>query len=187
MKQLHPLLAVCCVVLSTACGTQDPTTVLVENAYVVEAGQPPMTIYRVWWATSLFDEPLASSASSTAQRGVPATEFAYALVAPGWVPLDSAVPTRLIALKSKQRLTAERGELLQIRVSPLTFDGDCGAGSPLSRSDGDLITRDVFPGAFADSTYDVTTRTVVPTVEGSPDAGSQTPSDGGTATPDAMR
>ena len=79
--------------LATLAGCDDtPTTAVVENAFpaVSDAAPPaptsvyPTSVYRVWWVTTLFANAIAPGASSLTERTIPAADYAYALLAPGW-------------------------------------------------------------------------------------------------------
>ena len=155
------LLLVACV---AACETPDPTKAVVENAYPVvpEGGAPAdarVVVYKAWWAATLFGDPVAPGETSDEQRSVPETDFVYALLAPGWDPASVAPPTKLIAVKSKAKVSAPRGDTLRIVVSDGTFAGNCAAGQPLSQDDAEVITTRIFPGEFANLAYDARTCT----------------------------
>lgn len=160
-----------------ACDTEEPTKVVVENAYpVVPDGGDPATqrvVYKVWWVTTLFKEPVLPGASSDEERSVPETDFVYALLAPGWDPKSQTPPTSLLAMKSKAKVGVARGETLRIRISEDTFAGSCSAKLPLSQDDSDFITQRIFPGDFAGVAYDAKTcvGTAVPVDGGSPPDG----------------
>ena len=63
----------------------DPTTVVVDNGFPAAADAAgTMTVFKVWWVTTLFPSPVAPGASSETERTIAATDFAYALLAPGW-------------------------------------------------------------------------------------------------------
>ncbi len=101
-----------------AVGCDDaPTTAVVENAYPApgDAGlADAVTVFKVWWVTTLFPTPVAPGASSEIQRTIPGSDFAYALLAPGWLPEGETRPPRLVAMKSTQPLTATAHDLLTI-------------------------------------------------------------------------
>jgi len=146
-----------------ACETPDPTKAVVDNASQV-------VVYKAWWAATLFNEPVVPGAASDEQRSVPESDFVYALLAPGWDPESGSPPTKLVAVKSKQRLAATRGDTLHIVVSDATFAGSCDAAQPLSQEDADFITQRIFPGDFANVIYDA--KTCAPlTPAPNPDAG----------------
>jgi hypothetical protein len=169
---------------STACDTPNPTNAVVDNAYpeLADGGDPStqVVVYKAWFVTTLFTEPVLPAQSSDERRSVPATDSAYALLAPGWDPEGTAPPTALIAVQSKGKLSVRRGDVLHLAVSDATFTGNCAAKQPLSQADADFITQRIFPGDFANVTYDATTCTSAPTP--ADDAGVQgDPSEGGTA------
>jgi hypothetical protein len=140
------------------CETEDPTMVVVDNDYpaVAEGGDPAreVTVYKVWWVTSLVPEPVAPGAEGQPQRTVPGSDYAYAVLAPGWDPSSSTPPTTFLPAKSAATLSAARGDTLHVRVSDDTFAGNCGAGKPLSQDEADFITQRIFPGEFAGVAFD---------------------------------
>ncbi len=148
----HRTIALALLLGVAACETPDPTKAVVDNAYPTTPGAS-LVVYRVWWSATLFNEPVAPGSSSDEQRSVPESDFAYALLAQGWDPASSTPPTQLIAVKSKAKLTAPRGDTLHIVVSDVTFAGNCGARQPLSQEDADFITQRIFPGEFKDVFY----------------------------------
>ena len=149
-----------------ACETATPTSAVVDNAYaaVPDGGDPAAqtVVYRAWWVATYFPDPVAGGTTSAEQRSVPATELAYALLAPGWDPASTTPPSRLIVVRSKAPLESVRGEVLHIAVSDQTFTGNCVAGQPLSQEDADFVTQRIFPGPFANVTYDAKTCTSTP-------------------------
>ena len=146
---------------AVACDTETPTVVVVDNDHppVPDGGDPTaeMTVFKVWWVTSLLPDAVSPESEGLAQRTVPNTDFAYALLASGWDPLSPTPPTRFIAERSAVKLSAARGDTLHVHVSDDTFVGDCAAGKPLSQDDADFITQRIFPAEFAGMTYDATT------------------------------
>jgi hypothetical protein len=157
---------------AAGCSSDAPTQIVVDNDYLrVEGGAAaaPMTVFKVWWATTLLPDAVGPSGEGQTQRTVPNTDYAYAVLAPGWDPDSGAPPSRFLAAKSLLRLQAVRGETLHVRVSDDTFAGDCADGKPLSQDDADLVTQRIFPGEFAGLTYDAATcvATAAPTDGGS--------------------
>jgi hypothetical protein len=148
--------------LATLGGCDDtPTTAVVENAFPVAAdaasSSAPMSVYRAWWVTTLFSNAVAPGASSETERTVPALDYAYALLAPGWSPSDGGIPRRLIAVRSAAKVGVAVHGVLRLVVSDDTFVGDCAAGRPLDDADARLIVERIFPAAFAGATYDPAT------------------------------
>jgi hypothetical protein len=141
------------------------STVVVANGYPTEAdggAVAPMTVFKVWWTTTLIADPVAPGATSAAERTVPGDDFAYALLAPGWSPDFGGAPPGLIAARSAARLTVARGDQLQIVVSDDTFEGNCAAGKPLDADTAAVIVERIFPGDFAGLTYDPATCATTP-------------------------
>jgi hypothetical protein len=158
------------------CDTETPTSAVVDDAYpaVPDGGDPTkeITVFKAWWQTTLFLDPVAPGGESLAQRTVPETDYAYAILAPGWDPTSMAPPTTLIPIRSNDKLSVSRGDTLHITVSDVTFTGNCAAGKSLSQADVDFITQNIFPGDFATVTYDAKTCVATPIpVDGGSDGG----------------
>jgi hypothetical protein len=161
--------------LCSACASSDPTTAVLVNQYPVatDAGSADAstTVYQAWWDVALFAEPVAAGRESDPVRVVQGTEYAYALLAPGWDPTSGMPVPPLIPIRSAQKLSAARGELLSIVISNATTVGNCAAGQPLSADDANFITQRIFPGAFTNLVYDPATCTSsVAPGDASPDA-----------------
>jgi hypothetical protein len=167
----------------TACDTETPTTAVVDDAYpAVDGGDPAqqIVVFKTWWQTTVFLDPVLPGAESQEQRTVPASDYAYALLAPGWDPASAIPPSVLIAVRSNDKLAVARGDTLHIRVSDAAFTGNCAAGKPLAQEDVDFITGSIFPGDFATVTYDAKTCVATPLpIDASVDAGSEGGSDAG--------
>jgi hypothetical protein len=145
----------------------DPTTAVVENGYAIPsdartADADPMTVFKVWWVTTLFATPVPPGELSETERTTPANDFAYALLAPGWSPELAGAPARLIAVRSKQPLSVAAHDLLRITVSDDQFTGNCAAGAPLGADDARFIVERIFPGELAGTSYDPATCTSLP-------------------------
>lgn len=159
MTKAMNLLCACLCVASAAC-SDDPTTAVVENGFpaAVDGGtSSKTTVFKVWWSTTLFPTPVAPLTSSEVERTVPATDFAYALLAPGWAPEDGGRPSRLVPVRSVAKLSVATHDRLLIAVSDDTFVGNCAAGKRLSDEDARFVVERIFPGDFAGSLYDPTT------------------------------
>ena len=154
----------------TACDTETATHAAVENGFaeVAEGGDPAtrVVVYKTWWVTTLFTEPVPPAMTSAELRTVPARDTAYALLALGWDPASGAPPTTLIPVRSKEPLAVSRGKVLRILVSDGAFTGNCAASQALTQEDADFITRRIFPGEFVKLSYDATTCTSTPLDEG---------------------
>jgi hypothetical protein len=140
------------------CDDPDPTLAIVDNAFPPppQGGEPSAqtAVFKVWWSVTLFSDPVAAGASSQANRVVPGREAAYALLAPGWDPASGTPPTTLIPVKLRSEVSAARGDTVHITIAEATVDGLCASGTALSQDDADLITHRIFPGDFANVTYD---------------------------------
>ena len=125
--------------------------------------------------TTLFPAPVAAGGTSETERTVPGSDFAYALLAPGWSPDSGGVPPRyLVAVRSADPLSVATHDRLRVVVSPDTFVGDCATGPPLDDDDARLIVERIFPeGLRGRRLYDpatcVTTRSVDGGTDGDPD------------------
>jgi hypothetical protein len=157
MNRYRALILISAAALFTACETEDPTFALIENGYA-----QGVVVYKAWWETTLFTDPVLPGASSAEQRSVPESDTAYVLLAPGWDPAGGEPPKTLVPARSKAPLRVERGSTLRITVSDATFAGNCAAQQPLSQEDADFITQRIFPGEFATVTYDARTCTSTP-------------------------
>jgi hypothetical protein len=139
------------------CETEDATMVVVDNDYPVAAEAGPaangITVYKVWWVTSLMPDPVTPGAEGQPERTVANSDYAYAVLAPGWDPSSSTPPPTFLPAKSAAKLSAARGDTLHVRISDDTFIGNCVDGKALSQDDADFITQRIFPGEFADAVF----------------------------------
>jgi hypothetical protein len=165
-----------CLPLASACNTSEPTTAVLSNEYPPgsSAGSPDtMSVYKGWWAVAQFPRPVAAGEMSDPVRIVPGNDYGYALLAPGWEAANGAPPTTVIPLRSAQKLSVGRGELLTFVVSEWATIGDCGTGNPLTQEDADYVTQRIFPGEFANLVYDAASCVSVPVSNGEGGAGGQ--------------
>jgi hypothetical protein len=142
------------------CDASDPTSAVVDNAYPrapngVNAEQT--TVFKAWWSVTLFADPVGAGSSSDPNRVVPASDYAYALLAPSWAPDSPSAPGKLVAVRTKEKVSVARGDTLQITISSDSVVGNCDDGSHLSQKDADFITQRIFPGDFTNMVYDPTT------------------------------
>jgi hypothetical protein len=156
-----------------ACGTETPTEAVVVNGYALPSGSGQVsneiTVYRVWYATTLFRDPLGPGSTSDPIRTVPGRATAYAVLAPGWDPSSSDAPAAFVPVISNHALSVARGDTIQLVVSDRTFTGRCGGTPALDADEADFITQRIFPGEFEGLTYDPATCTSRPS--GTVDAG----------------
>jgi hypothetical protein len=136
-----------------------------------------MTVYKVWWVTTLMPDAVAPGGEGQVQRTVPGAGVAYAVLAPGWDPRSGSAPTRFLAAKATLSLAASQGKTLHIHVSDSTFDGNCAAGEALSQDDADFVTQRIFPAEFAGQAYDAATCRVSATGDGGVDGTSDADAD----------
>jgi hypothetical protein len=155
------------------CDTADPTRAVVENGYPPPpdgAESQQTAVVKAWWSVTLFADPVAAGASSAEERVVPASDHAYALLAPGWSPLSPVAPSTLVVVRTREKVDVGRGGTARITISPATTVGDCDAGSTLTQEEADFITQRIFPGDFAGQVYDasrcVTTSDVLAGADG---------------------
>ena len=166
MKTATSAFRIClsCFLLLAACSTSGPTSALLLNEFPsasVAGAKDSMTVYKGWWSVALFAAPVLAGQTSDPERAVPGTDYGYALLAPGWDPSSGTPPTRLIPVRSAQRLSVGRGDTLNFLVSDSQTLGNCAGGHALSQDDADFITQRIFPGEFANVNYDATTCTAV--------------------------
>jgi hypothetical protein len=157
--KLRSLVLLAAALVGSAGCDDAPTTAVVENGYAAPdaGGAGPTSVYEVWWVTTLFPAAVAPGALSETERTIPATDFAYALLAPGWTPADGGTPPRLVAVRSAEKISAAAHDRLRIVVSDETFVGDCARGRPLDAADARFIVERIFPGPFAGKLYDPVT------------------------------
>ena len=136
--------AIACALCVAACDTETPTSAVVDDAYpaIPDGGDPAsgVVVFKVWWQATAFLDPVAAGSESDVQRTVPTSDYAYAILAPGWDPASTTPPAVLIAVRSNDKLAVARGDTLHITVSDATFTGNCAAGKPLAQSDVDFIS-----------------------------------------------
>ncbi|HEX7667629.1 MAG TPA: hypothetical protein VF407_24040 [Polyangiaceae bacterium] len=169
--------------LASACDDQE-TTAIVDNGYPTldDGGLDPqksITVYRAWWLVSVFADPVAAGASSSANRVVPGQDTAYFLLAPGWDPASSDPPTNLVVAKSNDVLKIDKDNALHIAVDDDHVTGNCATGHPLTQADADKITTTIFAGEFEGFTYDAATCTMS-AIASDEDAGSDAALDANT-------
>lgn len=107
-------------------------------------GPEPLTIYKVWYRSTLFLDPLAPGEQSESLRIGPGAEPAYALLAPAY-DADAGTP-RLMPARTKDVIRSEAGETVRLVFSPATAFIGCGGAAGLSREDYDTIRERIFPG-----------------------------------------
>jgi hypothetical protein len=165
MNRLRVLAVSTLFVALAACDTEDASKAVVDNGY------RQTVVYRAWWVATYFPEPVAGATTSSEQRSVPASDFAYAVLAPNWDPASATPPATFVVVKSKTPLSVARGDTLHITVDDQTFTGSCAADQPLSQEEADFITQRIFPGEFANVTYDAKTCASTPAASAANDAG----------------
>jgi hypothetical protein len=138
-----------------ACEGEDETTAVVDNAYPIDP-TASITVYKVWWQVTLFSDPVGPGQSSRELRAAPATDYAYALLAPGWDPESPSPPKRLWLARSAFPLSVNRGRTLHVTVSDEFFVGDCHGTRRLAQADADFIAERIFPDEAAGRRYDAT-------------------------------
>jgi hypothetical protein len=161
--------------VTCACETGSPTYAVIDNQYpppATDGGTGPQdVVYRGWWSVTYFAAPVPAGAESDPNRVVLGSDYAYAVLAPGWDPTSGSPPTTLLPMRTKEKLTVGRGGTLHITISDATADGNCAAGQPLPQDVVDLVTQSIFPGEFAGFTYDAATCTATRIDDGGTDAG----------------
>jgi hypothetical protein len=173
LRRAAPLLASLAAVASAPACDASATYAVIDNGYAAtadDAGMGPQNVvYRGWWSVTYFATPVSAGSESDPNRVVPATDYAYAVLAPGWDPASGSPPKTLLPMRTTARVSVARGDTLHIVVSSDTAAGDCSAGHPLTQDVADLITQSVFPAEFAGVTYDAATCTATPITDGAAD------------------
>ena len=146
-----------CLPLLAGCDSAGSTWAVLSNRYppasdVAEVDSMP--VYQGWWSVAQFPDPVAAGRISDAVRVVEGTDYAYALLAPGWDLASSTPPSTLVPLRSAQKISVARGDTLTFVVADDFTTGNCAVGKPLAQEDADFITQRIFPGAFAGQAYD---------------------------------
>ena len=121
----------------------DPALVVVDDAYT-DATQ----VDAVWWRETLVPDVVAPGGESPAYRATSGSDFAYAVLERNGSPF---------VVRTKDELSAERGDTLHVRIAPDSTVGDCASGSPLTQAEADLVTQSIFPAFFAGAIYDAAT------------------------------
>jgi hypothetical protein len=155
---IRVVLAVSLTLVAAGCDPP-PTTVVLDNGYPPYAAVP-LVVYRAQWQAVSFSAPVPPGASSDAQDTLPASDnTAYVLLAPGWDPASSTLPTSFIALQSRDGFAVHLGDTVHIPVDDTTFIGNCAVGSFLTQAQADFITQIVFASDSGSYSYDPATCT----------------------------
>ncbi|MEI9938685.1 MAG: hypothetical protein WDO69_15815 [Pseudomonadota bacterium] len=160
--------------LVAGCNTSEPTSAVLSNEYPPASSvgsSDAMPVYKGWWTVAQFPDPVLAGQVSDPVRVVQGSDYGYALLAPAWDPASGTPPTTLIPLRSAQKLTVARGEVLSFIVSDQTTLGDCRAGRALTQEDADYVTKRIFPTEFANLIYDAESCTTSPVSAGEGGAG----------------
>ena len=168
-RKIFVLACALCSPWLAGCSTSEPTSAVLSNRYPAasHAGSADsMPVYRGWWSVAQFPYPVAAGRTSDPVRVVEGTDYAYALLAPGWDPASSNTPATLVPVRSAQKIGVARGDLLTFVVAADVTSGDCAAGKPLAQEDADFITQRIFPGAFAEQSYDASQCRTYPSFAG---------------------
>ncbi len=181
MRKALPLVFSVCCSLLTGCETSEPTQAVFDNDYARSGSDPgfseEIVVYKAWWSVAQLTEPVGPGNESDPVRIVPGTDFAYALLAPGWDRESGAPPSALIPVRTRGELTAARGETLRVPLSDATTLGNCAGveTEPLAQADADFITQRIFPAEFSNLSYDAATCVAVPSAVDGPAGGAGAP------------
>ncbi len=134
MKKLLLLVLLAC---------DDPTMMIVDNTYA-----DGTAIDATWWSETYVPDVIAPGTSSPTYRTIPSEDYAYAVIDRGG---------ELIAVRTKDKLTSERGATLHVTFAATSTVGDCATGETLTQAEADLVTQSIFPDIFANTTYDAAT------------------------------
>ncbi len=141
------------------------TQVVLENHYEASAANA-LTIFDAYWLNVSFSgRPIAAGAASDPLGAIPASadNRAYVVLAPGWDPTSTTPPSQLVVLQSRAGYEVALGDTVHIAVDDTAFEGNCAAGSPLTRDAADFLTQIVFASDFAGLHYDAATCTTTST------------------------
>ena len=158
-----------CLPFGMGCNTAEPTTAVLSNEYPSASdasSTDAMPVYKAWWSVAQFPDAVPAGQVSDPVRIVQGNDYGYALLAPGWDTTSGEPPTTLIPLRSAEKLSVGRGELLTFVVSAQSTVGDCNTSVPLSQEEADFITQRIFPGEFEGVVYDAASCLSVPIVMG---------------------
>lgn len=154
--------------ITMACQT-NLTEAVVVNEFSTDGGAP-LTVYRAWYRSTLYLDPIAPGTRSEALRVGAGAEVAYALLAPGYDP--EVGPSRLVVARTKEVVETRPGDTSTIVFSEQTAFIGCGSSAPLSREDSEFIMQRIFPGELANLTYDAKSCAATPlAVDGGVDDG----------------
>jgi hypothetical protein len=145
-RKMHRALLSCGLVLAVmrlAPGCQgDLSQAVVVNEYPANVTER-YTVYKVWYRSTLFLEPVSPGQESGALRIGPGTEPAYALLAPSF-DVDSGMRT-LVPARTREPVQTGPGDTGRLVFSPTGALVGCGGPNGLSREDYDVITTRIFP------------------------------------------
>lgn len=136
-------------VLLTSC--DDATSVRVLN------DTDESVVHRLWWQTTLFTTPVEPQGTSEFERTVPASDFAYVLLTSSADDAGTQQP-----LRSRERLSVQRGAVLDVHVNATDWLGFCDAGQPLTQDEADFITQRIFATQFEGQTFEAASCTTRP-------------------------
>jgi hypothetical protein len=126
--------------LLAACDGSDATYAAVTN----QLGPGGPTVYKVWYRTTLFTEPVSPGNDSPVHVVAPGGGVAYALLAPGWDP--DAGPPRSVLGGVTGTIGADKGKVVRIEIAPDKLRTACSAGGQLARDEYDVLRERIFPG-----------------------------------------
>ena len=171
--------AVACA-LGSACNN-DVTEAVVVNGFPA-AGTSTVSVYKVWYRTTLWLKPIPAGMESETLRIGTGTEPAYAILAVGLpaaggddatdVDAGPASTPRFFLARTRDVLATGEGESKRIVLSPTSLAGPCASGAPLSREEYALIAARIFPGDVLEPfNAECTLSVALPMEAGAPEAG----------------
>ena len=130
------------VALVAGCQT-DPTEAVVVNALPANAAEP-LTVYRAWYLSTLYVDPVAPESQSEQLRVGAGAEPAYALLAVAYDP--EVGPVRLVPARTRENVRLEAGETARVVFSASSSLIGCDGPDGLSREQYEFLAARIFPG-----------------------------------------
>jgi hypothetical protein len=150
MRPLHvsllflPAFAIATIALApvTACDNAAAEAVVVNE---LGANDPPITLEKVWFRTTLFTRPVAPGESSETLRIGTGVEYAYAVIRVGQDDPDGGPPARRYVARTREPVDAQPATVTSIVFSATGSQSLCFGAPPLTREDWNFVTSRIFP------------------------------------------
>jgi hypothetical protein len=133
--------------LLVACDGSDATYAVATNVFAADADGAPTSVFKVFYRTTLFTEPIAPGNDTPAHLVAPGGDRAYAILAPGWSPdaPDAGPPPSFVGVVTAKGILATKGGTVRIELGPTTVRGACAGEPPLTRDEYDVLKDRIFP------------------------------------------